>query len=72
MAYVFGAFQLCPTSGHTAVRAGSYNGGAGRVATDPGVRRSERIYREEIRAEVIVNPCAETLIAQNFGDHRRF
>ena len=35
MAYIFGAPQFCPTSEHTAVRAGSHNGGAGKVATDP-------------------------------------
>ena len=35
MAQVLGAFQLYPRLERTAVRAGSHNGGAGWVATDP-------------------------------------
>ena len=35
MAYVLRAFHLCPGSEHTAARAGSHNGGAGRLADAP-------------------------------------
>ena len=74
MECVFGALHFCPTSQHTAVRAGFYIGGAARVAIDLlEVWRSEKTYREEIRADVspIVNPRAKKA-AQNMEIRRRF
>ena len=72
MAYVFGAFELCPESEHAAARADSHNCGGGRLALDPrGLEfRVDALQRNARRSMVgpVARACAEPLTDEGLSE----